>query len=124
MIFAYTEPGTGSITEEVLSHVASPPDYVVIYEDVAGFGVVDKPIGPVSGLTVSVVARVSETTHALARASVNALQALIGYKGTLTITAGDYTPTAWARMRMVTCDNERHAPNEYRVNITFRQVGA
>lgn len=124
LTFAYTDPSSGSKADECLSFSVGLPDYHVLYEDILGYGTDDKVCGTISGQTVNAVIRINETDYSTTCIVTEAWKALYNYRGTLTIAAIGYSPTAWQRMRLTGIEEEKHGPvNRYLV-LTFKQMAA
>jgi len=124
LTFAYTEPATGTKSDECLSFTIGLPDYQVLYEEVMGYGVDDKPVGTRSGLTVTAVIRVNEVDYTTTVTTTEAWKALYNYKGTLTVSPIGHTPQTWQLMRLVGIEEEKHGPVNKYLTLTFRRMAA
>lgn len=124
LTFAYTDPATGTKSDECLSHVIGLPDFHVIYEDILGYGTDDKSIGTRSGQTVTAVIRVCEVDYSTTETVTNGWRSLYNYKGTLTISPIGVTPTSWQLTRLISIQEEKHGPVNRYLTLTFKVMAA
>lgn len=125
LVFTYTSPGSGSKSEECISFDPSAVDYDVIYEDILGYGTIDKEIGPKSGMTLTATIRINEVDFITTYNVANAWKALINYRGTVEITPiGSVTPLSWQRMRLTEIGESKTGPINRFLELTFKQMAA